>query len=305
MHPINLAAVDLNLLVVFDALMRERHATRAGIRLGLTQPAVSHALGRLRGLFGDELLVRAPGGMVPTPLALGLEPRVREALAQLESLLSRDVPFDPARSDAALTVGMSDYAAFVLLPDLARRLAAQAPRVTLRVRHTSHVLGHDMLDRGEAELIVGSFPAPPARLASEALFAEDFLCVARAGHPAFQAPLTLEAYRALPHLNVSLHGEPTGYVDRMLERTHGTGRRIAVTIGHFLMAPFVVADTDLVATEPRRVVAPLAARLGLSVQEPPVAIRPFAVTMTWHRRLDTDPLHRWLRDLVASAARTV
>jgi len=296
----NLASVDLNLLVVLDALLAERNATRAAARVGLTQPAVSHTLSRLRGLFGDPLFVRATGGLEPTPMALAIQAELRAVLERVEILLSPDDGFDPARSERTFVLGMSDYAAFVLLPALTARLAQAAPGVRLVVRHTSHRTGIALLDAQDAELVVGNFPEPPARLSAETLFEEGFLCAARAGHPAFAGPLTLESWRAHAHLNVSLAGEPSGYVDAVLAE-RGLDRRIAVTIGHFLMAPHLLPGSDLIATEPTRVLEPLAAQLGLATAPPPLPIPPFRVMQMWPRRLDTDPGHAWLRAQVRGA----
>jgi DNA-binding transcriptional LysR family regulator len=163
MQHTNLAAVDLNLLVVFDAVMAERSVTRAALRVRLTQPAVSHALSRLRALFRDPLFVRTPAGMEPTPLALGLGPRIAAVLDEIGAILAPGRDFDPATSDRTFTVGMSDYAAAVFLPGLARRVEATAPGITLVARHTSHATGIETLDSDEALLVVGNFPDPPRR----------------------------------------------------------------------------------------------------------------------------------------------
>lgn len=300
MQQINLAAVDLNLLVVLDALLAERSVTRAALRLRLTQPAVSHALGRLRSLLRDPLLVRGPAGMVPTPLALALAPRLVAVLRELGCLLAPARAFDPASSTRSFTLGMSDYAASVVLPALARRLADGAPNVTLVARDTNHGEGLALLDAGTAELVVGNFPEPPKRVASEALFQEGFACALRAGHPALAGSFDLDAYLGCAHLNVSLRGEPTGYVDRVLAR-HRLRRRLTLVAGHFLMAPALVAATDLVATEPERVLLPAAARLGLELRPVPFAVPAFAVVQMWPHRLDADAGHAWLRDQVRAA----
>lgn len=299
MQGTNLTAVDLNLLVVFDAVMAERSVTRAAGRLRLTQPAVSHALARLRGLFRDPLFVRTPAGMEPTPTALALGPRIAAVLHEVGAMLAPAEAFDPAASDRVFTLGMSDYAAAVFLPALARRMERSAPAVTLVVLHTSHVAGIGMLDAGEAELVVGNFPEPPRRLGSELLYREAFLCALRPRHPALAGGLNLKAYLRCAHLNVSLHGEPTGYIDRILDRARHR-RRVALTVGHFLVAADIAAATDLVATEPARVLEPAAARLEL--REPPFPVPTFTVVQLWPRRLTTDPGHAWLRRQIAAAS---
>lgn len=299
MQRINLRAVDLNLLVVFDAIMTERSVTRAAARLRLTQPAVSHALSRLRDLFRDPLFVRTPAGLEPTAGATRLAGRVATVLAEIGDILTPSEAFDPATSDRRFTVGMSDYAAYVVLPGLARRLQRLAPSAQLVVRHTSHVHGLAMLDDGDAELIVGNFPKAPHRMASELLFREGFVCAARRRHPAFVGVLDLPTYLAQAHLQVSLRGEIAGYVDDVLARQRHR-RRIALTVGHFLLAPSIVAATDLVATEPERLMRPEARRHGLVLQAPPFKLPDFEVTQIWPRRLTSDPAHAWLRTLLAA-----
>jgi DNA-binding transcriptional LysR family regulator len=301
MNRIDLRAVDLNLLVVFDAVMAERSVTRAADRLHLTQPAVSHALGRLRALFRDPLFVRTPAGLEPTPGAVRLVGRIGPILDEVREILQPSEDFDPATSDRRFTIGMSDYAAFVVLPGLARCLQQLASSVRMVVRHTSHVQGLAMLDEGEVELIVGNFPKPPKRMRAEVLFEESFLCVARRGHPAFARPLDLPTYLTLEQVHVSLRGEPSGYVDEVLARKRHR-RKVVMTVGHFLVAPLIVAATDLVATEPAGVLRPLANRLGLALQPPPIDLPKFEVAQMWPRRLTSESGLAWLRSLIPAAA---
>ncbi len=301
MRRINLAGVDLNLLVVFNAIMQERHVTRAADRIGMTQPAVSHALKRLRGLFGDPLFVRVPGGMEPTPAAIEAGEAIGSILETIEAVIATHRGFEPATAHRTFTVGLSDYAAFVVLPTLLEHVRREAPNVRLLVRHTSHVQGHDMLDAGEVELIAGNFPQSPDHLEDELIFEEDFLCAARRSTAGFGPELSLETYLGLGHLHVSLMGEPRGYVDRHLGRK-GVRRDIVATVGHFLLAPFTLARSDLVATEPRRILEPLAKDLDLVLAPPPFEVPPFPVTQAWHKRHTADAGHLWLRGQVRRAA---
>lgn len=294
MNSVYLANIDLNLLVVFDALIAEGHATRAAERVGLTQPAVSHALKRLRTLFGDPLFVRAPRGMVPTALAQDIAPSVRSILEQVEGVLLGGRLFDPAESTRQFALGLSDYAAFVLLPRLTARLDREAPGVSLTVRNTSRSVGLPMLEDGAVELIAGNFPEPPAHMREELLYEEDFICAGRGDHSALDGKIDLERYLSLRHLQVSMKGNPRGYVDAVLNEK-GLRRNVTMTVGHFLMAPILVDASDLVATEPRRLFAPLAGRLSLKLFSPPIDIPPFRVVQTWHARHNADPGHQWLR----------
>lgn len=294
MKTVHLANIDLNLLVVFDALVAEGHATRAAERIGLTQPAVSHALNRLRALFGDPLFVRSPRGMIPTPLAQDIGPSVRAILEQVETVLLGGRAFDPSESTRQFVLGLSDYAAFVLLPRLTARLDREAPRVSLVVRNTSRSVGLPMLEDGGVELIAGNFPEPPTHMREEMLYEEDFICAGRGDHSYLDGTIDLDRYLSLRHLQVSMKGSPSGYVDAVLAGK-GLKRNVAVTVGHFLMAPMLVDASDLVATEPRRLFAPLAGRLPLRLFPPPLDIPSFRVVQTWHARHDADPGHQWLR----------
>jgi DNA-binding transcriptional LysR family regulator len=301
MNDINLSVVDLNLLTVFEALMAERQVTRAAARLGLTQPAVSHALGRLRALFADPLLARGKNSMQPTPRALALAPAVARALGELRALLAPEASFTPASTTRRFTLGMSDYAAFALGPKLLAGLRRAAPQATLVIRHASRAQGFAMIDSGEAELIVGNFPHPPTTLVGEVLREDELVCALRRGHPALKRRFDLHAYLAAEHLNVSLRGEASGSVDEVLAAL-GRQRRVVATLGHFLAVPFLLSESDLIATEPRRVMRAFAKSLGLSMRPPPFAAPPFVVTQMWHRRVADDAGHRWLRTQVRAAA---
>ena len=283
--------------MVFDALIAEGHATRAAERIGLTQPAVSHALNRLRALFGDPLFVRSPRGMVPTSLAQDIAPNVRSILEQVEGVLRGGRAFDPAASTRQFVLGLSDYAVFVLLPRLTARLDQEAPGVSLVVRNTSRSVGLPMLEDGTVELIAGNFPEPPTHMREELLYEEDFICAGRGDHPNLGEPLDLDRYLALRHIQVSMKGNPSGYVDAVLAEK-GLKRNVAVTVGHFLMAPMLVDASDLVATEPRRLFTPLAGRLPLRLFPPPIDIPLFRVVQTWHSRHDADSGHQWLRRIL-------
>ncbi|HYM31388.1 MAG TPA: LysR family transcriptional regulator [Candidatus Cybelea sp.] len=303
MHEKNLTAVDLNLLPVFEALIAERSVTRAAARLGLTQPAASHALARLRALLGDPLLVRAAGGMQPTPRALALAPKIAEVLFDVRGALGPAAVFEPARSRRRFVLAMSDYAAFTLGPALLSRLRAEAPGASLVIRHASRALGFAMLESGEAELIVGTFPHPPAWQHGETLAEDALVCAMRRGHPAARRRFDLPAYLAAEHLNVSLRGESSGNVDDTLASL-GHRRRVVATVGHFLVAPSLVAASDLIATEPMRVMRPFAREFGLVLRPPPFAVPKFTLTQMWHRRMAEDDGHRWLRERVRDAAKT-
>ncbi|HEY8088844.1 MAG TPA: LysR family transcriptional regulator [Polyangiaceae bacterium] len=300
MSPVHLGAVDLNLLHSLDALLVERNVTRAAARVGITQSAMSHALGRLRLLTGDELLVRGPGGMVPTVRAEALSMPVRRALDEVARALAPAAAFDPRTAVTRLCIGTSDYGELVLLPRLVARLAREAPGVDLRVR----TLGEDMpalLASGSIDLAVAPLMAHDERpgIHGRKLFSDRFVCVVRRGHPLAKKKLTLARFAAASHALIAPRGQEGGFVDDALARL-GTRRRVAVAVPHFLIAPHLVASSDLLLTLARRVAAVLAAPLKLAVLAPPpeLSLEGFTMSAVWHDRTHDDPAHRWLREVV-------
>lgn len=296
---VNLGAVDLNLLVALDALLTERSTTRAAARLRLTQPALSRALGRLRRLFDDPLLVRGPRGLVPTQRAVELADPVRRVLAEIERVVAHTPRFDPASAQRTFRLAMIDFAEMVLLPPLLTRLAREAPAVDVDVR-ALYTGAYEALEQGQLDGAVGVFvDTPPAGISRRKLFDERFVCVARAGHPALARPLTLERYAALDHVVIVPRGlKDRGFADEALAK-HGLARRITLRVPHFLVAPHVVASTDLVITLSERVARRFATLLPLVIVEPPLELPRFSVHLIWHERQQSDPANAWLREVLA------
>ena len=231
----NLAAIDLNVLVALDAILSEASVTRAAARIGRSQPATSHALNRARELFGDPLLVRMRGALQLTPRARGLAPRIRHALAALASTMETQGSFRPADVDS-VTIGATDYVGFVLLPHLIKALQREAPSTSVRVRT---IEGRDALEpvaAGLVDVALGTFPHVPAGLRAEALFDEQFVCLLRKGHPRRGARLSIDQYARLGHVLVTSPWDGRGPVDDALERL-GRHRKIAAYVPHFLVAP--------------------------------------------------------------------
>ncbi len=301
-HHINLAGVDLNLLVVFDALMAEQNVTRAGDRLGLSQPATSNALARLRRLLKDDLFVRTASGLRPTTTAIALQQQVRPALAQLQAALWEPPLFDPATSDRVFAIGMSDYVEFTLLPHLMRRIQTQAPQVGVQIRSGDRQKLLSLLDSGELDLICGLFPEHVSTHREQRLFQEIFVCVCRQDHPLIGASISLEDYLAVPHLLVSVKEDRVGRVDTILAEQN-LRRHIALSIPHFLTAPFILAQTDLVATLAQRVALSLSAHQGLKLLPLPFPMPGFSVLMRWHQATEMSPSGQWLRSTVLEASR--
>jgi DNA-binding transcriptional LysR family regulator len=293
----NVQDIDLNLLRVFDAVLRERGVTPAAARLGLTQPAVSNALARLRALFGDALFVRTPAGMDATPFARGVADPVRQALALLESALAHGPGFEPASSTRGFRFYMSDLGQVEFLPPLVERVQRAAPGVRLEavaadLEHIGEALGTGALD-----LAVGFLPALGPPVARRALFRDPYVCLMRSDHPAIGKKLTRKKFIEASHVLVTYRGGGHRVIEEALERA-GVARRIALRVPHFTVVPMVLARTDLILTLPARVARVYERQGSFKSLPPPVAMPPAEVAVHWHERFEADPGNRWLRDQV-------
>ncbi len=299
----NLAGFDLNLLRVLDALLRERSTVRAGERLGLSQPAVSAALGRLRHALGDPLFVRQGQGMTPSSLALALEPELRRVLQDLETLLRGPGGFDPAQATFDFRISGTDFFSSMLMPALVQRLAARAPGVRVQLVDLVPDAYVEMLDRYEVDL--GLIPERdfPAWVAHARLLTCGFVVVARRGHPRLAsvpaaAPVPLPLYCALDHVLCSPEGRLHGLGDAALAAA-GHRRRVVASVPVFEGVLRIVAQTDLLALVPVPIARMRATEGTYDIYAPPVPISPVHLCMIWHRRFDDDPGHRWMRGQVA------
>ncbi|HEX8538057.1 MAG TPA: LysR family transcriptional regulator, partial [Cystobacter sp.] len=240
----------MNLLAILDAVLRERSVQRAAERLAMTPSAVSHALARLRDIVGDPLLVRTPKGMVPTARAERLAPRLRNVLGALEGIFDDEAGFDPSAARQVFKISSADLAQFVILPPLLKQLAREAPGLRLVLRPPRpEVL--DALASGSLDLAFGIFDEAPEGFRYQAIFREEFLCMLRRGHPAASAPLELDSWLALQHVSVAPRGGSGSIVDDALAKL-GKQRDIALVVPHFLMAPLIIAETDLSLLLPAR-----------------------------------------------------
>lgn len=298
----NLSALDLNLLLVFEALMEERGVSAAARRLGIGQPGTSAALGRLRALLGDELFVRAAGEMRPTAKALELAPGIAAALAQLRRTFAAGLGFEPATATRSFALGSTDYTSLVLLPPLVAALRRDAPGVDL------HVIGYEkgsvpeMLDRGEVDVAMGVFPRPPDRAVVTPLFEERFVGVARRGHPAIvDGGMAVATFAALPQALVTTRRDATGALDAALAE-HGLKRRIALTLPYAMAVPAALEGSDLVAALPSRLARRVAAEGRVQCFELPVAAGSWTVSMLWPASARQDRALAWLRANITQAA---
>lgn len=292
----NVQDIDLNLLRVFDAVLRERSVTGAAGRLGLTQPAVSNALARLRALFGDPLFVRSAAGMDATPFARGVAEPVRQALALLETALAHGPGFDPASATRAFRFYMSDLGQVEFLPPLVERVQRQAPGV--RLEAVAYGLDDipDALGSGALDLAVGFLPALGPPVMRRALFRDPYRCLMRAGHPAGER-LTRKRFLEASHVLVTYRGGGHRVIEEALERA-GLSRRIALRVPHFTVVPMVLERTDLILTLPARVARVYERQGGFRTLPPPVPMPPAEVAVHWHERFEPDPGNRWLREQI-------
>ena len=296
----DIRAVDLNLLKAFDALNSERAVTRAAGRIGLSQPAMSHALSRLRGLFADDLFVRTADGMQPTARAREIAPLIAAAIEQIEAALNLGAGFDPAASLATFTAGMGEYAEVALAGRLAEAFLRQAPKATLRLLPLNGSEAPEQLERGAIDAAVAHLRAMPPAIKTALLFRDPFVVAAREGHPITQVPLTVEAYAAWNHVLVSPRGDVSGALDRLLLE-YGQRRRVALLVATYLAIPAVLAATDLIATIPSRAAALIAAHAGIVTLPLPVNFSA-TISIAWHRRAGSEPAQAWFRGLLTEAA---
>jgi DNA-binding transcriptional LysR family regulator len=294
-----LARLDLNLLLVFHHLLREKRVSAVATVLGMSQPAVSSALGRLRASLGDALFLRTQGGMVPTPYALQLAEPVATALDGLQQALQVRASFDPATSERRFTLAMTDVGEMYFLPVLMDALAQSAPSVTLNVvAVTSASLGEDMAT-GRTDLALGLLPQLQAGFFQQALFRQPYVCLMREGHPLAQSEeLTLPDFAAASHVRVIAAGTGHGRVDEALER-QGLQRRIRLTVPHYVALGDVLSHSDLIATVPERFAQRVIRPFALTTRALPLAVDGSVIHQFWHARLHKDPGHQWLRSTLA------
>lgn len=290
--------MDLNLLVVFHHLMRERHVSRAANALGLSQPAVSNALRRLRTRLGDELFLRTPTGMEPTPYAQQLAGPLAQALDTLRDALNVRASFDPATSTRCFTVAMSDVGETYFLPVLMDALAREAPKVTLRCTSVADTALREDMVQGRVDLALGSLPQLQAGFFQQALFRQPYVVLMRQGHPLAQRPQVSRAqYRAARHVRVLATGTGHGRVERALDQL-GVERRVQLTVSHYAALGHVLGSTDLIATVPQRLAQRVSEPFTLVARKLALPLPASTIAQLWHAHLHRDPGHQWLRALL-------
>lgn len=289
------------MLLIFLGLMRHRKAAAVAGEMGLTNSSISHALRRLREVFGDPLFLRQPHGLEPTAFAIGIEDRVRAAVASLDDALAGEQEFDPATARAHLRISAPDHALDTLVADLIARAAGSAPGLTWAIRSMGREAAVSGLAGNEIDIALGFFWDLPEALEARPLLTEGYLVAARAEHPLMARELDLDSYAAADHLLVSGDGSMRGIVDRRLEAL-GRSRRVCLSLPLFLPALTLLGRSDLVATLPERMVRRHGERFGLAFRPPPLEIRSFDVRAVWHRRNARNGLVQWVVDLLGECA---
>lgn len=293
--------IDLNLLAAFDALMTERNVTRAATQVGVSQPAMSAALSRLRKLFGDPLFLRSANGLLPTPRARDLAGPISQALRQIESTLVKNAEFDAAKASMTFNLGLTGYPAHVLLPALMAAMEAHAPGVAISV-HSFNARDDavDLLDAGVIDAAVGVAPThSDGRILARPILRDEFVTIVAKDHPAARRPMNMKTFLSLSHVLVSPEGDRHGIVDQLLAQ-QGQQRRLVLTLPQMFAAPAVVARTNMTATVMKRVAlnSPVGRRLVLFT--PPLKLPEIVFHLLWHRRSDRNPAQQWLRGLIES-----
>ncbi len=289
-------SLDTRLLQIFDEIYKTRSVSRAAEQLGLGQPVVSIALGKLRQHFGDPLFVRTSSGMDPTPLGEELVRPIRNAIDALQAALGYRTAFDPRTVQRMFRIAMTDISQIVLLPGLWTRLHQLAPGVTVDVANLSLETAH-MLESGEVDLALGFMPQLDAGFYQQTLFAQRYVCLASVDHPRIQGELTLERFQAEEHAMVISSGTGHGYLERELAR-QGVTRKVVLRVPNFLGVAFVVEHTDLVVTIPARLGDMLSRHGRFRIYPTPFALPGYSVKQFWHERFHHDPGNRWLRGLI-------
>ncbi|MDN8614938.1 LysR substrate-binding domain-containing protein [Variovorax ginsengisoli] len=314
--------MDLNLLKVFDAIYEERNLVVAGKRLNLTQSAVSHALGRLRELVGDELFMRTGKGMIPTGRAAAMAPALRDALRQIQATLGVE-PFSAQESKRRFVIAANDHLTAVIIAPLSRELEHTAPGVDLVIRPSTRLDLAEQIDLGRIDLAIGIFAQVPGRLNSRTLMSQGEAILMRKGHPASRRKLSLRDMTRFPLVTLSVGGQEEGavggfFLERGLARQSEMFDRQAleealrelsevprtrVTVPHSLAIPELLRDTDMLSIVPASLAVALAKHGDLLRRPPPYPAGTSTIRAVWHRRDEHDVGHNWLREMVANAAR--
>jgi LysR family transcriptional activator of mexEF-oprN operon len=305
MDPSSLKKIDLQLLEHLEALISERHVTRAAERMGLGQPAMSGILSKLRDIVGDPLLVRTSQGMVPTERALEVATQVREGLNLIRNALAAPARFDPAVSAKQFRVIAPDSLAFTMLPQLLAHLEAAAPQISVVFAPADVRLSRELLETDECDLVISYLPAPPEGLHASVVLHQKLCSIARVGHPDIDGTLSIDQFLAWPHLVFGAGPMPFSTIENEVDRAlraRKLTRRIGARVSNILLMPRVIAATHMIATVSERTARHFAPIAPVQVLAPPIDLPEPAVVMVWHGRTQHDAPHQWLRGVIRRIA---
>lgn len=301
-YEIDMERIDLNLLVVFEALVREGSVTRAGESLGLSQPAVSAALGRLRDIFDDRLFIRSNRGMVPTQRAQELIEPVGKALLIIHDILQKRSQFDPASSLRRFNILMMDVGEVEFLPKLLQHVTGMGSGICISTTPPARVNGENPIaafETGEVDLALGYWPQFSERrgFQRQRLFTDSFVCMVRSDHPEIGNDMTIEQFASVSHLVIMTHGNTDGVIEQTLSQ-QGLTRNIVARVPHFLAVPAIIMNSDLLVTVPERLATDYSKSHPFRLVTPPFSIPTFDVSQYWHRRFGQDPGLKWLIETI-------
>ncbi len=294
---VNLSSLDLNLLVVFDAILKDRNITVAARRVGLSQPAMSSALARLRKVFDDPLFVRASNGMLPTPHAQLLAAPIQRACELVVSALEIDTAFEPATATNTFRFYMTDIGEAVYLPKLIGAIAQRAPGVKLKLLRIPEQGEQAAMAAGDVDLAVGFFPDLQAGFFQQRLYSDEFVCLVRADHPQVQDRMSVQQFVSMRHAVIATAG--TGHEGTIGRAVAKHRLQVSLTLPHFMALPLIVSQTDYVVIVPRRLALAFAGHANIRMVESPIKIPSFEIKQHWHERYHHTPANQWIRSLVA------
>jgi DNA-binding transcriptional LysR family regulator len=294
---VELTDIDLNQLVLFHQLILERSITKVADNLGVSQPAVSNSLAKLRRLFGDDLFVRTASGMVPTAFAEQLAEPVGQALATLNVGLNQQLHFDPASIHRSLTLGMTDIGEIVFLPALVKRLRREAPGVQINTVRNSAMNLREEMESGKVDMAIGPLPQLKGGFFHRRLFRQRYVCLFRQGHALERKRISAEDFRAAEHLGIVSAGTAHGRVESLLRKA-GIERNVILTVPHFISVGHILRETNLVATVTETLAASLTGPFQLAYRPLPVALPEISINISWHAKVHRSPVHQWLREMI-------
>lgn len=293
----NISGIDLNLMVVFEAILAEKNISKAAKKIGLSQPATSSSLNRLRSIYKDPLFTRTPKGMIPTYKALQIEPDIRNALEFLRKTLEPEKKFNPALCEKNFSIAMSDWLSLHIVPTLSKFLRKHAPLINLNVRNMPPDEMHKALMSGELDLGISGLNNLGVGTDKQVLYREHYECLVWSKHSAIKKKLTLDDYVKFPHILFSPLGSGPGAVDQALAKK-GLKRRVGLRSVYSLIIPPILENTDLIATIPAPLARFFAKHISVKIFPPPIPINEHDIIQYWSKKNHTDPAHQWLRSVL-------